>query len=195
MIRNYDSAADSYVGTTSAAASAAAVANEFIKLGIEESGVPSVDQMKLQKLLFYAHAWHLAIHNRPLFEEDFEAWPWGPVVRNVYYETKKYGRNRITSPIHDLKIVDDHGGFDVKFYAPTIPDSAAGVRDFLRAVWDAHKNFTGIQLSNATHAPGEPWTIVRDRYGSLGGKPTIPNELIAAVFRKKLNNVAKDPES
>ena len=63
--------------------SAAAVANEFLALGEKEPRFPPIDQLKLQKLLFYAHAWHLAIKKAPLFDEDFEAWPWGPVVRDI----------------------------------------------------------------------------------------------------------------
>jgi uncharacterized phage-associated protein len=30
--------------------------------------------LKLQKLLYYAQPWHLALNDRPLFDEDFEAW-------------------------------------------------------------------------------------------------------------------------
>lgn len=39
---------------------------------------------KLQKLCYYAQAWHLAWTERPIFEEDFEAWCNGPVCRELY---------------------------------------------------------------------------------------------------------------
>ena len=58
-----------------AATSAAAAANEFLRLGRSEPGVPPVDQVKLQKILFYAHGWHLAMMDQPLFEVDFKAGP------------------------------------------------------------------------------------------------------------------------
>ena len=86
--------------------SAAAVANYFLAKGWDEKGIPPIDQMKLQKLLYYSHAWHLAIFNRPLFEEDFEAWPWGPVVRDVYFQTRDFGRNPVTRKITRLVIGD-----------------------------------------------------------------------------------------
>lgn len=35
--------------------------------------------MKLQKLCYYSQAWTLAWDEKPLFEEDFQAWANGPV--------------------------------------------------------------------------------------------------------------------
>lgn len=40
--------------------------------------------MKLQKLVYYAQAWSLVWDEQPLFEDDFEAWANGPVVRSLY---------------------------------------------------------------------------------------------------------------
>jgi uncharacterized phage-associated protein len=40
--------------------------------------------MKLQKLAYYSHAWHLVWEERPLFSEPIEAWANGPVVRDLY---------------------------------------------------------------------------------------------------------------
>jgi uncharacterized phage-associated protein len=159
--------------------SVAAVANEFLRLSEAEGGVP-LDQMKLQKLLYYAHAWYLAYNDTPLFEDDFEAWPWGPVVRDVYIQTKDYGRSPITAPLWEFGRKPD-GRFD--FVTPGgVPEN---LKPFIKSIWDVHKSFTGVQLSNATHAPGEPWTIIKDRLGTES-KPKIPNHLIASVYREKL---------
>lgn len=43
-----------------------------------------LEPIKLQKLLFFAHAIALAIFGAPLVQEPFEAWPYGPVVNSVY---------------------------------------------------------------------------------------------------------------
>lgn len=40
--------------------------------------------MKLQKLVYYAQAWHLVWEDRPLFSERIEAWANGPVVPALY---------------------------------------------------------------------------------------------------------------
>jgi len=48
--------------------------------------------MKLQKLVYYCQAWHLAWEERPLFPERIEAWANGPVV----YELFDLHRGRFT---------------------------------------------------------------------------------------------------
>jgi uncharacterized phage-associated protein len=40
--------------------------------------------MKLQKLVYYSQAWSLVWDERPLFENEIEAWANGPVVRALY---------------------------------------------------------------------------------------------------------------
>jgi len=42
-----------------------------------------VSSMKLQKLVYYAQAWALALQDGPLFEDTIEAWPSGPVIRKL----------------------------------------------------------------------------------------------------------------
>ena len=166
-------------------ANAAAVANAFFDIqATDQSQCPPIDHMKLQKLLYYAHAWWLAGNEDGLFSDDIEAWPWGPVVRNIYIQFNEFGREPIVGKrAHEL-VRTGEGALD---YAFREPDAVLNdIADFLNIIWETHKKFTGIQLSNATHARGEPWAIVKQRYGSLDGKPKIPNELIRDVFREKL---------
>ncbi len=44
----------------------------------------SITTMKLQKLVYYCQAWSLAWDDKPLFENDFEAWANGPVCRELF---------------------------------------------------------------------------------------------------------------
>jgi uncharacterized phage-associated protein len=166
-----------------APASAAAVANYFLAKAAQEPGLPPIDQMKLQKLLFYAHSWYLALYDRPLFEEGFEAWPWGPVVRDIYTQTKDYGRAAVTAKLQKIAFSRSQP-LNARFETPEVDDDV--LKAFLDAVWDIHKSYTGVQLSNATHGPGEPWTVMKETYGSLDSKPMMPNELIADIFKQKL---------
>jgi uncharacterized phage-associated protein len=46
--------------------------------------------LKLQKLIYYAQAWHLALKGKPLFEENFQAWIHGPVLPSQYQRFKTY---------------------------------------------------------------------------------------------------------
>lgn len=168
-----------------APACAAAVANAFLDIQeADNTRFPLIDQMKLQKLLFYSHAWWLAGRDDELFPEDIEAWPWGPVVRNIYTQFNGFGREPIQGRRATELIRTGDGFLDYTFQEPKVVSPE--VREYLEQVWETHKSMSGVQLSNATHAPGEPWTIVKDRYGSLDDKPRIPNELIRDVFKAKL---------
>ena len=164
---------------------AAAVANAFLDIQKEDDGkFPPIDHMKLQKLLYYAQAWWLAgTGGSLLFSEVIEAWPWGPVVRDIYTQFGDFGRR----PIVGRRACEfvRNGLLDYHFQEP---QKVQGEEyKFLKRVWDTHKSFTGIQLSNATHFSGEPWTIIKEKYGSLESRPPIPNELICDVFKRKLS--------
>lgn len=50
-----------------------------------------ITNMKLQKLLYYTQGWHLAMQEYPLFQEDFEAWDYGPVCPVIYHAFKHNG--------------------------------------------------------------------------------------------------------
>jgi uncharacterized phage-associated protein len=69
--------------------SADAVADYLIALAHRRG--ESVNNLKLQKLLYYAQAWHLALHDAPLFSEKFQAWPSGPLIPALYWRFKEHG--------------------------------------------------------------------------------------------------------
>jgi len=55
-----------------------------------------ITNLKLQKLLYYAQAWHLVNYNRRrLFSDPIEAWDLGPVVPEIYRKWKRYGSSPI----------------------------------------------------------------------------------------------------
>lgn len=49
----------------------------------------TITAMKLQKLVFYCQAWHLANTGSPLFSERVEAWAQGPVVPHLHSQHRK----------------------------------------------------------------------------------------------------------
>jgi uncharacterized phage-associated protein len=48
-----------------------------------------LSNLKLNKLVYYAQAWHLAFFDTPIFAEDFEAWVHGPVIPALYYKYRE----------------------------------------------------------------------------------------------------------
>ena len=43
-----------------------------------------ITSMKLQKLVYYSQAWSLAWDDKPLFDDEFEAWANGPVCQKLF---------------------------------------------------------------------------------------------------------------
>ena len=76
--------------------SAIAIANYFIQKSLDEK-TDDLSPMKLQKLVYFAHAWYLIYQDGgKLINEAIEAWSYGPVINSVYHEFKHNGRNSIT---------------------------------------------------------------------------------------------------
>ncbi|MBU4610324.1 SocA family protein [Achromobacter sp. GG226] len=158
--------------------SAKAVANYFIERAKQTKS--SLDPMKLQKLVYYANGWYLGTTGTPLINEPIEAWPYGPVIPSIYHEFKQYGRQPIKALATEL--TED---FD---FAPIDPPQDEKVQRFLRKVWDTYSKYSGIQLSEMTHAPGGPWD--RARSLSSGGRGTdIPPEFIKKHFEDALARI------
>lgn len=55
----------------------------------------NVTNMKLQKILYYVQGYFLAKFDRPLFPDEIQAWKFGPVVPNVYYEFSPFGSEEL----------------------------------------------------------------------------------------------------
>lgn len=66
--------------------SASIIAEWFLAYDKSRSfdGSEGITNLKLQKLLYYAQGAHLAIHGEALFDEDFYAWTYGPVIPSLY---------------------------------------------------------------------------------------------------------------
>lgn len=156
-----------------------AVANYFIDRALRGE-CSDLTQMKLQKLVYYAHGWHLGLRHDPLFLEPVQAWRYGPVILSLRREFRSFGREPIDRKARDIQYRD--GSF-VEFEPEVSPtDSAAAL---LAKVWDTYSFFTPIQLTNMTHQPGTPWHKVASHYG--GNIPpgiTIPNDLIREHFMR-----------
>lgn len=101
---------------------------------------------KLQKMCYFAQAWHLALLREPLFAEDFEAWVHGPVSPSLYQKYRYFGWQEINFVDSDKVI---------KFEENTA--------DLLEAVFNTYDEFSGDDLENITHNE-EPWLQAR---GSL----------------------------
>jgi uncharacterized phage-associated protein len=163
---------------------AAAIANYFLDLA-DRSGA-DLDPMKIQKLVYFAHGWHLALRDAPLINERIEAWEYGPVIPTLYGQFKKFGNGKITE--RALKFEFD--GRKI-LYKPSSLDSQADenanqfTKPLLDRIWEVYGKLSGIQLSNVTHADGSPWAITFSR--NPGRRHlVIDDDLIKTDFKRQL---------
>ena len=100
-----------------------------------------ISNLKLQKLVYYAQAWYLAIYDQPLFDEDFEAWIHGPVIPELYREYSGFKWKPI------LKEVSQ-------------PCFSEEIQKFLDELTDVYFSFDGYKLEQMTHSE-KPWLEAR----------------------------------
>jgi len=85
---------------TTTRATAEQVAEYFLLLVDEDAG-DIMTNLRLQKLVYYAQAWHLAILDEELFEDDCEAWVHGPVIYGLYKTYEGFNWNPIPRPMSE----------------------------------------------------------------------------------------------
>lgn len=163
--------------------SSAAIANYFLAKSWTEG--ESVDPLKLQKLLYYAHGWHLAVEGSPLLKEAVEAWKWGPVVSSIYHEFKGFGSRPIDRPASDYR-QDTEGNW--RIYIPRLtPGEIEESGQFLDQIWDIYRDWSGVEMADASHAKGSPWRKVREgKAETIIDNKHISDDLIQSHFEEKL---------
>lgn len=58
-----------------------------------------VTHLQLQKMCYYAQAYHLAEYGEEMFNSSFEAWAHGPVSPTLYYKYRNAGYQPLPSPL------------------------------------------------------------------------------------------------
>lgn len=145
---------------------ASQVADFFIAYS-HEHGDP-ISNLKLQKLLYYAQAWHLAIFDSPLFPEPIQAWIHGPVVPAAYQRFKGWAWMDITED-------------------PGMPELSAETRAHLEEVYDVYGRKTAYELELLTHEEA-PWQAARAGLpDDVSCTNEISHERMKAFYRARMN--------
>lgn len=152
------------------------IANEFIRRASAEARV--LNQMQLQKLVYIAHGWTLAITGQPLTHDAPEAWEYGPVYKELRRALRAYGRQGVDREIRNCEFAP--GMFADDEDAPATPVLDGEDVAVIDRVYRDYGKFHAFQLSALTHKDGTPWTRVYD--GGNGKFDEIPSEMIRDHF-------------
>lgn len=121
----------------------------------------TTSNLSANKLLYLANMFHMSEdpNNRPLVDESFEAWDYGPVLPSVYHSAKVFGNKPIRN-IYRSK--------------PFVPQDTLA-RNLLQQAADFGKNKTPSQLVAITHWNQGAWA---QHYSPGARGISIPNESI-----------------
>lgn len=133
------------------------VANFFLNIVDRDAG-STITPLKLQKILYYAQGYHLAINDKALFDEDFQAWAHGPANPAIYDKYKEYGCSSISEPKEN-----------------DVPNFDHDLVDFLYSIWNTFGIYDGRYLEELTHKE-TPWVEAR--------KGFQPGEICTTVITK-----------
>jgi uncharacterized phage-associated protein len=139
---------------------------------ISDEDQAELANLKLQKLLYYIQAWHLAFFDKVLFEGKFQAWIHGPVNREVYdrFKESKYLYSSIE--IKDIQNVD------------LILDVTTDDRIHINTVLDSYAKFSATELEIMTHRE-DPWIQARKGYSDTQRCEKEIDEIIMKNYYKK----------
>jgi uncharacterized phage-associated protein len=153
------------------------VANEFIQLAQDDG--KQLTPMQVQKLVYFAYGWYLAITGERLLNERVQAWQWGPVIPSLYGEFKLYGSGPITEKAADFYSSGTTVGFIFPRIASDDPKDTLALQ-VIAKVWSIYGKFSAIELSSMTHAANSPWSKYYDK--NVRGTD-IPDEAIRSYFQ------------
>lgn len=137
------------------------VANYFLSLADEDEG-DYLSNLKLQKLIYYAQGFHLAMYGKLLLDEPIEAWTHGPVIRKLYNLYSSSGAGPIPKPEEvDFSIFNKR------------------TKDLLNEIYAVFGQYSAWKLRDITHEE-PPW---REAY-EQGENTIIAHDSLQQYFKE-----------
>lgn len=151
------------------------IANAF--LHVSKARGLKLDHLKLQKLVFFAHAWSLVLHGHSIVSERPEAWTYGPVFDSIF---QRLGGTE--GRISDLLKTFNPTSGKQEGLIPAPQETA--VWEMVNQVLERYGRFTGMEMSSLGHEADGPWAVAR-----AAAQLHIPDETIVTLYRQKLDAV------
>ena len=114
-----------------------------------------INNLKLQKLLYYVQAATLVEAGRKCFNSKIVAWQFGPAIPKAYHYYEEYGRNNIPNQGGYKTIKLDNKTLRMSYTQPAEIDYT--IKRIIRNVVDSYLNITNpLELSKKTRKKS-PW--------------------------------------
>lgn len=143
----------------------------------------NIDNLKLNKLVYFAYAWSLIFLNgREIFKEPIQAWRFGPVIPSLYHEFKNFGWHKIEKKSYiNLAYLKNENEDIVE---PKIEDNDKELMLVLDKIYKFFGHTDSWFLVDITHKKESPWaqTYKENKYNAPIEKNKIEN------YYKKLIN-------
>ncbi|PTJ64917.1 MULTISPECIES: Panacea domain-containing protein [Staphylococcus] len=144
-----------------------------------------ITHLKLQKLLYLCYEDFFIKYKKTLFDDKILAFPYGPVIKNVYDEYSEHGKNTI-------KFKEDDSVFFSKLDFKGTPSfskilfSENGIiaMESILSTLKKHISKTAFDLVNITHKKGTPWSKVFQ-------EKTFPKEITVNVIEEYVLELEK----
>lgn len=151
------------------------VVRYFIVRAYEDGIEAEMTNMKAQKLLYYSQSLHLALYDEPLFDEEIQAWRYGPVCPPAYRFYSEFEAQQLPLPSKELLL--------------EIPSEK---KKLLDEVWGYFGGYHAYKLSDMTHG-SFPWKKARKGLPSYAASTTpILLEDMKALGCQKLDVIERD---
>lgn len=149
---------------------------DYILLRAAENG-HYLTPLHVNKLCYLTHGFVLRNSGRGAFHNDVEAWPYGPVIPEVYDAFQKYGRQ----PIRRLwgsgkRICIGNVKPSLQTLADAMDSDVKGIADM---VVDGYADVDGGRLIGMTHEKGTPWSETRKWFRTT----VIPTDVIRTYYQ------------
>lgn len=127
--------------------------------------------LRLNKSLYFMQGFSFVKFGLPCFDDDIEAWTYGPVIPEVYLQRKIHGDAYLPDSAPE--------NFSSHSVSPQYAEPFGKlVDDYL----DWSKNLTSGNLVDITHRYGSPWYNVWNMKFGAGKFRVIPPESIRDYF-------------
>ena len=117
-----------------------------------------ISNLQLNKILYFIQKHFLSKNSKGLFEEDFEAWQFGPVVPDVYYKYCSFGGMRILTKPQQLIDIEE-----------------TKKKEIIK-ITNEKSILNPWELVSETHKKGSAWDIIYNN--GQGNHKIIPKKLI-----------------